>query len=160
MAFELYAIAQTVRPPRNILAPRKVAPMNPHSSMSRPAQRGNDLLAAWPQADYERLSPSLEWVALPLGRAVYESGERLDHVYFPTDCVVSLLSVTHDGSSAELALAGNEGLVGIASFMGGETTSSRAVVQNAGHAYRVPSVRSEEHTSELQSLAYLVCRLL
>jgi len=140
MAFELYAIAQTVMPPRNILAPRKVAPMNPHSSMSRPAQRGNDLLAALPQADYERLSPSLEWVALPLGRAVYESGERLDYVYFPTDCVVSLLSVTHDGSSAELALAGNEGVVGIASFMGGETTSSRAVVQNAGHAYRVPSV--------------------
>ena len=113
--------------------------MNPHSSMSRPAQRGNDLLAALPEADYERLSPSLELVALPLGRAVYESGERLDHVYFPTDCIVSLLSVTHDGSSAELALAGNEGLVGIASFMGGETTSSRAVVQNAGHAYRVPS---------------------
>src|SRR6476646_2452374 len=113
--------------------------MNPHSSMSRPAPRGNDLLAALPQADYERLSPSLELVTLPLGRAVYESGERLDHVYFPTNCVVSLLSVTHDGSSAELALAGNEGLVGIACFMGGETTSSRAVVQNAGHAYRIPS---------------------
>ena len=107
--------------------------------MSRPTPRGNDLLAALPEADYERLSPSLELVALPLGRAVYESGERLDYVYFPTDCIVSLLSVTHDGSSAELALAGNEGLVGIASFMGGETTSSRAVVQNAGHAYRVPS---------------------
>ena len=107
--------------------------------MSRPTPRGNDLLAALPEADYERLSPSLELVALPLGRAVYESGERLDYVYCPTDCIVSLLSVTHDGSSAELALAGNEGLVGIASFMGGETTSSRAVVQNAGHAYRVPS---------------------
>jgi len=107
--------------------------------MSRSAPEGNDLLAALPEADYERLSPSLERVALPLGRAVYESGERLDYVYFPTDCIVSLLSVTHDGSSAELALAGKEGLVGIASFMGGETTSSRAVVQNAGHAYRVPS---------------------
>src|ERR1041384_3025051 len=114
--------------------------MNPHSSMSRPAQRGNDLLAALPQADYERLSPNLEWGLLPLGRAVYESGERLAYADFPHDCAVSLLSVTRDGSSAELALAGNEGVVGIASFMGGETTSSRAVVQNAGHAYRVPSV--------------------
>jgi hypothetical protein len=88
---EVFAFAQTVMRPRNILAPRKVAPMNPHSSMSRPAQRGNDLLAALPEADYERLSPSLELVALPLGRTVYESGERLDHVYFPTDCIVSLL---------------------------------------------------------------------
>src|ERR1041384_4926682 len=158
MAFELYAIAQTVRPPRNILAPRKVAPMNPHSSMSRPAQRGNDLLSALPQADYERLSPSLEWVALPLGRAVYESGERLDYVYFPTDCVVSLLSVTRDGSSAELALAGNEGLVGIASFMGGETTSSRAVVQNAGHAYRVPSVVIRREVDRGGALQWLLLR--
>src|ERR1044072_9472175 len=112
MAFEMSAIAHTVRPPRNILAPRKVAPMNPHSSMSRPAQRGNDLLAALPQADYERLSPNLEWVLLPLGRAVYESGERLDYVYFSTDFFFSLFSVTRDGFSAELALAGNDAVVG------------------------------------------------
>ena len=113
--------------------------MNRLSRMPHRAPRQNDLLAALPEADYERLAPSLELVALPLGRAVYESGGRIDYVYFPTDCIVSLLSVTHDGSSAELAIAGNEGLVGIASFMGGETTSSRAVVQNAGHAYRVAS---------------------
>jgi signal transduction histidine kinase/CRP-like cAMP-binding protein len=97
------------------------------------------LLAALPAADYERLSDSLELIPLPLGRVVYESGGQLDYAYFPTDCIVSLLSVTQDGSSAEIALAGNEGLVGIALFMGGETTSSRAVVQNAGYAYRVPS---------------------
>ena len=109
------------------------------STTSRRAVGRNDLLAALPEADYERLSPSLELVALPLGRAVYESGGRIDYVYFPTSCIVSLLSVTHDGFSAELAIAGNDGLVGVASFMGGETTSSRAVVQNAGHAYRVPS---------------------
>ncbi len=113
--------------------------MNPLSSTARHNPRQNDLLAAVPAADYERLSDSLELIPLPLGRAVYESGGQLDYAYFPTDCIVSLLSVTQDGSSAEIALAGNEGLVGIALFMGGETTSSRAVVQNAGYAYRVPS---------------------
>src|SRR5687768_17902322 len=113
--------------------------MDPLSSTPRHAPRQNDLLAALPKADFERLSGSLELVPLPLGRAVYESGGQLDYVYFPTDCIVSLLSVTKDGSSAEIAIAGNDGIVGIALFMGGETTSSRAVVQNAGYAYRVPA---------------------
>jgi signal transduction histidine kinase/CRP-like cAMP-binding protein/ActR/RegA family two-component response regulator len=113
--------------------------MNRLSSIARHTPRHNDLLAALPPADYERLAQSLELVPLPLGRAVYESGAQLDYVYFPTDSIVSLLSVTQDGSSAEIAITGNEGLVGIALFMGGETTSSRAVVQNAGYAYRVPS---------------------
>jgi signal transduction histidine kinase/CRP-like cAMP-binding protein len=113
--------------------------MNQPSSIARHTPRQNDLLAALPKADYERLSASLELVPLPLGRALYESGERLEYVYFPTDCVVSLVSVTQGGSSAEIGIAGNEGLVGIALFMGGETTPSRAVVQNAGYAYRVPS---------------------
>src|SRR5678809_961874 len=113
--------------------------MNQLASMTRHAPSQNGLLASLPRADYERLSGSLELVPLPLGRALYESGGQLDYVYFPTDCIVSLLSVTKDGSSAEIAIAGNEGLVGIALFMGGETTSSRAVVQNAGYAYRVPS---------------------
>jgi len=101
--------------------------------------RQNHLLAALPAADYLRLTQNLELVALPLGHAVYESGTQLDYAYFPTNGIVSLLSVTGDGSSAEVAITGSEGLVGIALFMGGETTSSRAVVQNAGHAYRVPS---------------------
>jgi len=113
--------------------------MHPLSSSARHSPRQNDLLAALPEADYERLSGSLELVPLPLGRAMYESGAQLDYAYFPTDCIVSLLSVTQSGASAEIAIAGNEGLVGIALFMGGETTSSRAVVQNAGYAYRVPS---------------------
>src|SRR5688572_23136828 len=113
--------------------------MNQLSSMTRHAPRQNGLLAALPEADYERLSGSLELVPLPLGRAMYESGTQLDYAYFPTDSIVSLLSVTQDGSSAEVAITGNEGMVGIALFMGGETTSSRAVVQNAGYAYRVPS---------------------
>jgi hypothetical protein len=113
--------------------------MNQLESMTRHSPRQNDLLAALPKHDYERLSGSLELVPLPLGRSVYEAGGALDYVYFPTDCIVSLLSVTQDGSSAEIAIAGNEGLVGIALYMGGETTSGRAVVQNAGYAYRVPA---------------------
>jgi signal transduction histidine kinase len=129
--------------------------LNQLPGIARHTPRQNGLLAALPEVDYERLSRSLELIALPLGRAVYESGEQLDYVYFPTDCIVSLLSVTRDGSSAEIAIAGNEGLVGIALFMGGETTPSRAVVQNAGHAYRVPSAlikREFNRGGALQSL--------
>jgi signal transduction histidine kinase/CRP-like cAMP-binding protein len=129
--------------------------MNQLSSMLRHAPRQNDLLAALPKADYERLSGSLELIPLALGRAIYESGAQLDYVYFPTDCIVSLLSVTQDGSSAEIAIAGNDGIVGIALFMGGETTSSRAVVQNAGYAYRVPAAvirREFERGGALQLL--------
>jgi len=115
----------------------------------------NHLLAALPEADYERLTPDLELVTLPLGMAVYESGGKLDHVYFPTDCIVSLLYVLEDGASAEIAVVGREGLVGVALFMGGESTSSRAVVQSAGDAYRLPSKvlkREFERNGPLQHL--------
>ena len=104
-----------------------------------PAPSQNHLLAALPTADYRRLLPSLELVSLPLGRALYESGGKLDYVYFPTDCIVSLLYVMKSGASAEIAVVGHEGLLGIALFMGGESTPSRAVVQSAGSAYRLPS---------------------
>jgi len=97
----------------------------------------NHLLAALPSADYRRLLPQLEHVPLHLGQVLYESGSEQEHVFFPTDSIVSLLYVMQDGSSAEIAVVGNEGLVGIALFMGGETTPSRAVVQSAGSAYRV-----------------------
>ena len=97
-------------------------------------RKQNHLLAALPAADYERLLPHLERVPLPLGRAVYESGREQAYVYFPTDSIVSLLYVMEDGASAEIAVVGNEGVVGIALFMGGETTPSRAVVQSAGYA--------------------------
>jgi len=126
--------------------------------MTRHAPRQNGLLAALPRADYERLSGSLELVPLPLGRAVYEAGGQLDYVYFPTDCIVSLLSVTQDGSSAEIAIAGNEGLVGIALFMGGETTSSRAVVQNAGYAYRAPAALIKQEFNRGGALQLLLLR--
>jgi len=123
------------------------------SSTHTPAQ--NDLLAALPAADYQRLLPDLELVPLPLGMVVYESGGKLDYVHFPTDCIVSLLYVMKDGASAEIAVVGHEGLVGVALFMGGESTTSRAVVQSAGSAYRLPSkvLKSEfEHSGPLQHL--------
>ncbi len=97
----------------------------------------NHLLAALPAAEFDRLLPHLELVPMPLSEALYESGGRLNHVYFPTTSIVSLLYVMEDGASAEIAVVGNEGLLGIALFMGGETTPSRAVVQSAGFGYRL-----------------------
>ena len=132
--------------------------MNPASGIARNTPRKNDLLAALPEADYQRLAAGLELVPLPLGRAVYESGGQLDYAYFPTDCIVSLLSVTQNGASAEIAIAGNEGLVGIALFMGGETTPSRAVVQNAGYAYRAPSALVKQEFNRGGALQSLLLR--
>jgi len=97
----------------------------------------NHLLAALSPAERERLIPHLKLVPMPLGRVLYESGDVMRHVYFPTDCIVSLLYVMENGASAEISIVGNEGLIGIALFMGGETTPSRAIVQSAGHAYRL-----------------------
>jgi CRP-like cAMP-binding protein len=99
--------------------------------------KANRLLAALPDASLLELQPFLEAVPLPLGMVVYESGGTQGYVYFPTSSIVSLLYVLADGASAEIAVTGNEGLVGIALFMGGETTPSRAVVQSAGHGYRL-----------------------
>ncbi len=107
------------------------------TSSSADNPRHNRLLAALPEADYERLLPNLQQVSLPLGTVMYESGGTLGYVYFPTDSIVSLLYVMEDGASAEIAITGYEGLVGISLFMGGETTPSRAVVQSAGYAYRL-----------------------
>ena len=109
--------------------------MKPSSGSNTP--KDNRLLAALPEADYQALLPFLEPVALPLGMSVYESGGAQGYVYFPTSSIVSLLYVLADGASAEIAVTGPEGLVGIALFMGGETTPSRAVVQSAGHGYRL-----------------------
>jgi CRP-like cAMP-binding protein len=99
----------------------------------------NHLLDALSGVDLKRIRRHLEPVEMPLGDVVYESGRVLDHVYFPADCIVSLLYVLESGASAEIAVVGNEGVVGISLFMGGETTPSRAVVQSAGTAYRMPS---------------------
>ena len=97
----------------------------------------NHILAALPAAEWQRWSPQLEWVNMPLGQVVYESGSTLEHVYFPTTAIVSLLYVMENGASAEIAVVGNEGIVGISLFMGGESTPSRAVVQSAGQGYRL-----------------------
>ena len=97
----------------------------------------NHLLDALLSAEFDRLSPNLELVEMSLGKVLYESGGMLEHVYFPTNSIISLLYRMENGSAAEIAVVGNEGILGISLFMGGETTSSRAVVQSAGHAYRL-----------------------
>ena len=102
-----------------------------------PDPRRNHLLAALPDAEWQRWQPQLELVEMPLGQVLYESGSALSHVYFPITAIVSLLYVMEDGASAEIAVVGNEGIVGIALFMGGESTSSRAVVQSAGQGLRL-----------------------
>jgi len=122
----------------------------------RHSPKQNHLLAALPAADYERLLPELELVPLPLGWAVYESGGKLGFVYFPTTSIISLLYVMENGASAEIAVTGSDGLVGIALFMGGETTPSRAVVQSAGYGYRLKAgvlKREFEQGGTLQHLA-------
>ena len=97
----------------------------------------NHLLAALSTEDYARLLPHLELIAMPLGSVLYESGGHQGHLYFPTTSIVSLLYIMENGASAEIAITGNEGLVGISLFMGGESTPSRAVVQSAGNGYRL-----------------------
>lgn len=106
----------------------------------------------------ERLLPHLEQVALPLGKVIYEPGDRLTHVYFPTDAIVSLLYVMENGASAEICVVGNEGLVGIAVFMGGESTSNRAVVQSAGLAWRLPGQRLKDEFDRHGELLLLMLR--
>jgi CRP-like cAMP-binding protein len=99
--------------------------------------RQNHLLAALPAEELALLLPQLEFVPMPLGEKLAEPGVQMRHVYFPTTCIVSLLYVMADGASAEIAVVGNEGIVGVSLFMGGESTTSWAVVQSAGHAYRL-----------------------
>jgi CRP-like cAMP-binding protein len=105
-----------------------------------PDARHNQLLAALPEAEWQRWLPQLEAVELPLGHVLYEPGDTLSHVYFPTTAIVSLLYVMENGASAEIAVVGYEGIVGVSIFMGGGSTPSRAVVQSAGRGYRLPAV--------------------
>jgi CRP-like cAMP-binding protein len=105
--------------------------------VAAPDARANRLLAALPGAELQRWLPQLEHVDLPLGHVLYESGATLSHVYFPTTAIVSLLYVLENGASAEIAIVGKEGIVGISLFMGGESTPNRAVVQSAGRGVRL-----------------------
>ena len=100
--------------------------------------RQNHILDALPANEYDHLFPHLELVPMPLGHVLHESGSKMQHVYFPTTSIVSRLYDMEDGASAEIAVVGNEGVVGVSLFLGGETTTSRAVVQSVGHAYRMP----------------------
>lgn len=99
--------------------------------------RQNQLLAVLPDAEWARWMPYLESVEMPLGKVLYESGSRVEHVYFPTTSIVSLLYVMEDGASAEIAVVGHEGIVGISLFMGGASTPSRALVQSAGKGFKL-----------------------
>jgi len=120
--------------------------------------RQNALLAALPEAVSQRLFPLLELVPLPLGSALYESGALLRHVYFPTSAIVSLLYELENGASAEIAVVGNEGIVGIALFMGGDTMPNRAVVQSEGHAYRLQGRSLKEEFKRGGVLQHLLLR--
>jgi len=118
----------------------------------------NRLLALLSAAERERIYPHLQLIPMPLGKVLYESGDLLRHVYFPTDSIVSLLYVLADGASAEISVVGNEGLIGIALFMGGETTPSRAIVQSAGQAYRLLGDRLKDEFHRSGSMQLLLLR--
>jgi CRP-like cAMP-binding protein len=118
----------------------------------------NHLLAALPAEVQDRLFPHLELTPLPLGKVLYESGDTLRHVYFPTDSIVSLLYVMESGASAEISVVGNEGLIGVALFMGGESTPSRAIVQSAGSAYRMLGQHLKDEFNRHSELQHLLLR--
>ncbi len=118
----------------------------------------NYLLAALTPDERARVFPHLRLVSMPLGKVLYESGDALEYVYFPTDSIVSLLYVLESGASAEISVVGNEGLIGIALFMGGGTTPSRAIVQSAGHAYRLAGQKLKDEFHRNGGLQLLLLR--
>lgn len=123
-----------------------------------PEQSANALLTSMPPTEWARIAPQLEVVDLPLGKVLYESGATMSHVYFPTTAIVSLLYVMEDGASAEIAVVGHEGVVGIALFMGGETTPSRAVVQSAGQGYRLRASAIKDEFNRSGPVMHLLLR--
>ncbi|MBS1156918.1 MAG: Crp/Fnr family transcriptional regulator [Proteobacteria bacterium] len=120
--------------------------------------RKNCLLSALPDAEWQRWQPQLELVDMPLGQVLYESGNTLRYVYFPTTAIVSLLYVLEDGASAEIAVVGNEGIVGISLFMGGESTPSRAVVQSAGRGFRLKAKAMKDEFDRAGPVLHLLLR--
>jgi CRP-like cAMP-binding protein len=118
----------------------------------------NCLLACLPAQDYARLEPHLELVEMPLEESLYESGMQMRYVHFPTTAIVSLLNVMENGSSAEIAVVGNEGVVGVSLFMGGESTLSRAIVQSAGHAYRLRGQHIKDEFIRAGPMQHLLLR--
>jgi CRP-like cAMP-binding protein len=118
----------------------------------------NQILDALSPAARERLLPHLQVVELPLGMVLYESGDTLRHIYFPTDSIVSLLYVLEDGASAEIAVVGNDGAIGVALFMGGETTTNRAIVQSGGTAYRLTGSRLKQEFERHGEMLHILLR--
>lgn len=124
--------------------------------MSSPDQ--NRLLDALPQAERERIFPYLRLVPLPLGTVLYESGDTQRYIYFPIDAIVSLLYVLNDGASAEIAVVGNDGAIGVSLFMGGASTTNRAIVQSAGSAYRLTRKRIEQEFARHGEMLHVLLR--
>ncbi|SNY49379.1 cAMP-binding domain of CRP or a regulatory subunit of cAMP-dependent protein kinases [Arsukibacterium tuosuense] len=129
-----------------------------HAAEPQHQPEHNHLLNALSEEVQQRLFPHLELVEMPLGKVLYESGDVLRYVYFPTDCIVSLLYVMENGSSAEISVVGFEGLVGVALFMGGESTTSRGIVQSAGSAYRLLGQRMKDEFNRHGELLHLMLR--
>ena len=118
----------------------------------------NHLLAALPKVDYDSLVAHLELVAMPLGQGLYDSGAEQKYIYFPTTSIVSILQVLENGATAEIAVAGNEGVIGVSLFMGGETTTGRAVVQSAGFGYRLKAQHLKSEFNRGGPLMHLLLR--
>jgi len=127
-------------------------------NIPKPVHTDNHLLRALSPETQDRLFPDLELIEMPLGKSVYESGDAMRFVFFPTDSIISLLYVMETGASAEISVVGNEGLVGIALFMGGESTPSRAVVQSGGHAYRLKGQKLKDEFNRHSDLQNLLLR--
>lgn len=120
--------------------------------------RANGLLSALDPDDYDRWLPQLEWTGLPLGRSLYESGMGMTHAYFPTTAIVSLLYVLESGASAEIAVVGREGMVGVALVLGGGTTTSRGLVQSGGEGFRLPAAFLKDELERSAAVAHLLLR--
>src|SRR5437773_2234701 len=131
---------------------------SPTATSERHSPHQNHLLDALPRVDYERLASHLELIPMRLGDVLYEPGIKLRYVYFPTTSIVSLLYVMEDGASAEIAIVGNEGMLGIALFMGGDTTPSRAVVQSAGHGFRLKAELLKNEFGRFGQTTHLLLR--
>jgi len=144
--------------PDRSLPKNKHLPQNEPSSEHEHLPEHNHLLVTLSEEVKQRIFPHLELVPLPLGRVIYEPGDVLHHVFFPTDSIISMLYVMESGASAEISVVGNEGMVGIALFMGGESTPSRAVVQSAGHAYRMPAHLFKQEFNRHSELMVLMLR--
>ena len=123
-----------------------------------PSPDQNHLLDALPPAERERIYPLLRLVTLPLGSVLYESGHTQHYIYFPVDAIVSLLYVLKDGASAEIAVVGNDGAIGVALIMGGATTTNRAIVQSAGTAYRLTRKRIELEFARHGNMLHILLR--